>query len=78
MSVRNKRNVLIIPDNESEQFTQSSCECTECKSIHFSIEEWDTFESSTAVQRGMKRIVSKIEKDIKERKEKKEMDLDDE
>ena len=55
--------VTIVPDDE-EKFTPSTCVCKDCDLTHKAQLEWDTFTSKTHLQKRMKQIVDKIEKDI--------------
>jgi len=53
-----------ITKEEDEKFSPSLCECETCDQMHASVKEWKKFKSTTALQRGMKKIVAKIENDI--------------
>lgn len=68
MDSKRKYSVTVIPDEEGENFIPSSCKCKECKLMHSAQIEWDTFKPETILQKRMKAVVSKIEKDIKARK----------
>lgn len=54
-----KRSLIIT--NDSETFTPSKCDCSFCKQMHLSVEEWDTFVPETILQKNMKKVVKKIE-----------------
>ena len=56
--------VTLVPDEEGEQFSPSSCDCTNCKNMHFAQNEWDTFIPSTRLQLRMKEVVAQIESNI--------------
>lgn len=62
---KRKYTVTVIPDDEGELFSMSSCECSECKSMHSSQLEWLTFKPETQLQKQMISVIAKIEKDIK-------------
>lgn len=68
MENKRKYTVKVIPDEEGEAFSRSSCTCETCISMHISQLEWDTFKPKTHLQQQMKSIVSKIENDIKSKK----------
>lgn len=63
-----KYTLSIIPDKEGGEFTRSSCECKDCMLMHMAQIEWDTFKIETNLQKRMKKVVSKLEKDIENRK----------
>lgn len=63
-----KYSVTIVPDHEGEPFSESVCRCEICLSMHLANIEWDNFAPQTALQRNMKKVVSKIESDIRKRK----------
>lgn len=66
---KNRKYTLnIIPDKEGEEFTHSSCDCKDCMLMHMAQIEWDTFKPETNLQKRMKKVVSKLEKDIENRK----------
>jgi len=56
----------VIPDNESEEFSTSACNCSQCQQTHLAQSEWDTFTAKTNLQRGMKDVIARIEKRIAE------------
>lgn len=60
--------VTTVPEKAGEEFTRSSCDCESCRLMHFSVLEWDTFTPKNALQRNMKNVVAKIERDIATRK----------
>ena len=62
--------VTTVPDEACEEFTRSSCDCKTCVRMHLSILEWNTFVPKTALQKSMKKVVAKIEKDVRRRKKK--------
>lgn len=62
-----KRRLIIVPETEDDKFTLSTCDCDLCKEMHVSIEEWDTFEANTCLQKGMKKVIKKIEKRIRKK-----------
>jgi len=68
---KKKYTITITSDNEEESFSTSSCTCKECELMHSAQSEWDTFVPKTNMQKRMLNIVSKIEKDIKNKKLKK-------
>ena len=57
----------IIPDDESEEFTTSTCNCSQCQQTHLAQSDWDTFTAKTNLQRGMKDVIARIEKREKDR-----------
>jgi hypothetical protein len=65
MGTKRKYTVTVIPDEEGEPFSPSSCKCKECMSMHIAQLEWDTFKPETHLQRKMMAIVAKLENDIK-------------
>lgn len=66
---KNRKYTLnIIPDKEGEEFTHSLCECKDCMLMNMAQIEWDTFKPETNLQKRMKKVVSKLEKDIENRK----------
>jgi hypothetical protein len=67
--------VTIISDEEGEDFSPSSCGCLSCLLMHSSNAEWDTFVPTTVLQKKMKAVVKKLERDIKERKIRKKIKL---
>ena len=56
-----KYSVKVTPDSKEEQFTESSCNCNECRLMHMAQLEWDTFTPRTNLQQEMKKVVSRIE-----------------
>lgn len=58
-TMSNKRKVIVTDD--SEMFTKSGCACQFCQDIHTSNTEWEKFEITTRLQRGMKDVVKRIE-----------------
>jgi hypothetical protein len=68
---KRKYSVIIVPDKASEKFRMSSCNCDSCNLMHESIKKWETYTPETTLQRNMKKIVAKLEKDIDVRKKKK-------
>ena len=60
--------LIIVPEKIEEDFTMSSCDCDWCEDMHNSVKEWEKYTPTTALQRGMKRVVSKIIEDDKNRK----------
>ncbi len=62
---KRKYTATVIPDEEGEPFTTSSCECKECTLMHIAQLEWDTFKPETKLQQRMMAVVAKLEKDIK-------------
>lgn len=58
--------LTIVPDDESEEFTTSTCNCSQCQQTHLAQSEWDTFTAKTNLQRGMKDVIARIEKRIAE------------
>lgn len=65
MSTKQKYSFTVIPDEESEMFTPSSCNCEACAAMHKSQLEWDTFTPRTHLQRGMKEVIARLEARIK-------------
>ena len=71
MSVKKRKySLTIISDEKDIPFFRSSCSCISCSEMHNSQMEWESFTPKTFLQNRMKKVVSKIEHDIK-RKEKK-------
>lgn len=67
-TTKRKYSVTVIPDEEEETFSTSSCNCKECTLVHIAQIEWDTFKPKTKLQRRMITVVAKIERDIQARK----------
>jgi hypothetical protein len=65
---KRKYSVTVIPDEEREPFSPSSCNCKECTMMHIAQIEWDTFKPETILQRRMMTVIAKIERDIKAEK----------
>ena len=61
MSTKRKYSVTVLPDNDAEKFSRSSCNCDFCLKMHASDVEWDTFKPNTRLQYRMKEIVSKLQ-----------------
>jgi len=61
---KHKYTVTVIPDEEVEAFSPSSCTCKTCILMHVAQLEWDTFKPETRLQFRMKEVISKIEGDI--------------
>lgn len=61
MGTKRMYSVSVIPDKEGEIFSQSFCNCEQCRIMHAAQLEWDSFIPTTQLQRNMKNIVSKIE-----------------
>ena len=61
MSTKRKYSVTVLPDNDGEKFSRSSCNCHFCLKMHASDVEWDTFKPNTRLQYRMKEIVSKLQ-----------------
>ena len=59
-----KYTVTVIPDEEGEAFSRSVCDCDDCKVMHDSQEEWNTFEPETSLQFNMKNVIRRIENRI--------------
>lgn len=55
-------NTCTVPDTPKEKFSRSSCDCELCLKMHLSVLEWNTFTPTTAMQRRMMEVISKIEK----------------
>ena len=60
MSNKQKYSFTVIPDEEGESFTPSSCDCKACTTMHATQLEWDTFTPRTHLQRGMKEVIARI------------------
>lgn len=58
-------------EDETETFTESTCDCDFCKSTHHAIKEWDGFVPETKLQRGMMNVIAKIEKRVRREQDKK-------
>lgn len=61
MGTKRKYSVTVIPDNEVEEFSTSSCSCRECTLMHMAQVEWDSFIPQTNLQRRMKKVIANIE-----------------
>ena len=61
MGTKRKYSVTVIPDNEVEEFSTSSCSCRECTLMHMAQVEWDSFIPKTNLQRRMKKVIANIE-----------------
>lgn len=66
--MKRKYSVIVIPEQEAESFSLSTCDCKECVLIHMSQIEWGSFKPITALQKRMIDVVSNIEKNIKDNK----------
>lgn len=64
---KRKYSVTIVPETDEEKFTRSECQCVHCFLMHVSVAEWDTFKPKNKLQRNMKKIVAKIESQIKKK-----------
>lgn len=64
MSGKRRYSLTVLPDNETEEFTKSKCDCDLCKSMHLAQIEWEQFEPKTNLQKKMKKSVSNIEKQL--------------
>lgn len=62
MSGKRNYSLTVLPDNETEEFTNSKCDCDVCKSMHLAQIEWEQFEPKTKLQKRMKKSVANIEK----------------
>lgn len=56
--------VTTVPDKDCDKFTMSTCPCAECLSTHLSVAEWSTFKPKSALQKGMLRVIAKLEADV--------------
>lgn len=65
MGTKRMYSVTVIPDNEEKKFSPSMCTCSQCKLMHMAQLEWDTFTPNTNLQKNMKKVISNIEKNIK-------------
>jgi len=65
MGTKRKYSVTVIPDNEAEQFSTSSCNCRECTLMHIAQLEWDSFIPETKLQHHMKKVIADIELNTK-------------
>lgn len=72
MGTKRKYLVTVIPDNEAEQFSTSSCNCRECTLMHITQMEWDSFIPETKLQHRMKKVITDIELNIKKNQRKNE------
>jgi len=52
---------VIVIKSEDETFTRSICNCAFCEFTHHAVKEWETFVPETKLQKGMKKVVAKIE-----------------
>ena len=53
--------LTIIPDEESEPFSVSICQCKVCKEINAANQEWDSFTPKNRLQTRMMDVISRIE-----------------
>lgn len=63
--------VKIIPEKKEDSFSPSYCDCKQCDLMQKSHLEWNIFKKmsvKTPLQIRMMKVVSKIERDIKKRK----------
>ena len=60
--------VTVLPDNEGEPFSLSSCNCPECRAIHLASQEWDSYVPETRLQLRMKDVIKRIEERVKKEK----------
>jgi hypothetical protein len=58
---KRKYSVTVLPDNETEKFSKSLCDCKFCLQMHASNLEWETFKPNTRLQYRMKEIVDKLQ-----------------
>lgn len=63
-----KYSLSIIPDQETEEFTKSLCNCKNCTQINKSNKKWKSFIPKTNLQKRMKDVIYKIEKREKKKK----------
>ena len=63
-----KYSLSIIPDQETEEFTKSLCNCKNCTQIHKLNKKWKSFVPKTNLQKRMKDVIYKIEKREKKKK----------
>ena len=61
-----KYSLITVPDDSSESFSKSLCNCTLCVGMHLSALEWENFIPKTYLQKKMKHIVASIESKIRE------------
>jgi hypothetical protein len=61
LSSKMKRKLIIVNENELDEFTVSECKCDFCQDIHRKVREWNTFKVKTRLQKRMKKVVKDIE-----------------
>ncbi len=66
--------VTTVSDN-CDKFTQSSCTCAHCTSMHLSATEWTSFVPKNKLQSRMIKVINKLENDEKNRQRKKKAKL---
>ena len=54
--------LITVPDEESEPFTVSTCQCSVCKEINAANQEWDSFIPKSRLQSRMMAVIRRIEK----------------
>ena len=52
---------IVVPDDESESFSRSPCECSFCLDMHIQNSNWSNYTPTTAVQRNMMRVIERLE-----------------
>ena len=62
MSSKRKYSVTVTPDQKGEKFSPSFCNCNACQAMHIAQIEWDTFIPDTGLQKRMKVVIEKLEK----------------
>lgn len=65
MGTKREYSVTVIPDEEGEEFSPSSCACKECALMHIAQTEWDTFIPETRLQKQMMATIARIEARVK-------------
>ena len=54
--------LITVPDRESEPFTMSTCQCSVCRDINASSEEWSSLIPKSRLQTRMMDVIKRIEK----------------
>jgi len=60
--MKRKYKNFLVPDDESEPFTKSECECEFCLAMEKSGVEWCNFVCRTNLQKRIAEVVDKLEK----------------
>ena len=57
--------IIVEEEKQEDKFTTSSCTCPTCVGTHIAVIEWNLFIPRNKLQRNMKRVVARIEEDIR-------------